>query len=125
MAKLVTFLGMHLRLPAEKDCGLTNRSTGHFAAVRAWLSFHFQPNTAHRKVPVSFNVRRHKLRRRGVSKFPQVKYARALPFLEVARLLAKYKSAIHTVESNIKMYSFSCCLNTNWMSAQKLVLGIV
>ena len=43
-------------------CGLTGRSTGHFAAVRVWLSFHFQPNTARRKVPVSFNVRRHRTR---------------------------------------------------------------
>ena len=57
MAKLVTFLGMHLRLPAEKDCGLTNRSTGHFAAVQFWAQ-KSSPKFAHRKVPVSSNVRR-------------------------------------------------------------------
>ena len=42
-----------------KQCGLTGRSTGHFAAGRVWASFHSRPNPAHRKMPVSFNVRPH------------------------------------------------------------------
>ena len=40
-----------------RHCWLTHRSTGHFAAVRVWPSFHSWPNPAHRKVPVSSNVR--------------------------------------------------------------------
>ena len=36
----------------------TIRSTGQFAAVRVRPSFHSWPNTAHRKLPVSSNVRR-------------------------------------------------------------------
>ena len=39
----------------------TGCSTGHFAAGRVWASFHSWPNTARRKAPVSFNVKRHKL----------------------------------------------------------------
>ena len=42
---------------SSRHCWLTNRSTGHFAAVRVWPSIHSWPNTAHRKVPVSSNVR--------------------------------------------------------------------
>ena len=42
---------------ASRHCWLTNRSTGHFAAVRVRPSFHSWPNTARRKVPVSSNVR--------------------------------------------------------------------
>lgn len=38
------------------QCGLTGRSTGHFAAGRVWASFHSRPNPARRKMPVSFNV---------------------------------------------------------------------
>ena len=38
--------------------GLTIRSTGHFAAVQVWASFHSRPNPAYRKMPVSSNVRR-------------------------------------------------------------------
>jgi hypothetical protein len=36
---------------------LTNRSTGHFAACGNWASFHSHPIAAHRKMPVSSNVR--------------------------------------------------------------------
>ena len=46
-------------LAKPSQWGLTGRSTGHFAAVRVWPSFHSWPNTAHRKVPVSSNVSHH------------------------------------------------------------------
>ena len=39
----------------ETRC-LTIRSTGHFAAVQVWASFHSRPNPACRKMPVSSNV---------------------------------------------------------------------
>ena len=42
-----------------KQCGLTGRSTGHFVAGRVWASFHFRPNPARHKMPVSYNVRPH------------------------------------------------------------------
>ena len=38
--------------------GLTDRSTGHFAAVQVW-AINSSPNSVHRKVPVSSNVRPH------------------------------------------------------------------
>ena len=41
----------------QKQRGLTIRSTGHFAAVQVWAKNH-SPNPAHRKMPVSSNVRR-------------------------------------------------------------------
>ena len=46
-----------LKLLARR--GLTTRSTGHFAAVQFWAQ-EPSPKSAHRKVPVSSNVRRQK-----------------------------------------------------------------
>ena len=43
--------------PRNPKCCLTIRSTGHFAAVQVWASFHSRPNPAYRKMPVSSNVR--------------------------------------------------------------------
>ena len=45
-----------LKLLARR--GLTTRSTGHFAAVQFWAQ-EPSPKSAHRKVPVSSNVRPH------------------------------------------------------------------
>ena len=44
----------------QRKRGLTIRSTGHFAAVGLWPSFHSWPNANLRKTPVSSNVRPHK-----------------------------------------------------------------
>ena len=43
----------------RRERGLTIRSTGHFVASGSWASFHSRPTAAHRKMPVSFNVRQH------------------------------------------------------------------
>ena len=43
----------------REQCWLTLRSTGHFAAVQVWASFHSRLNPAYRKMPVSSNVRPH------------------------------------------------------------------
>ena len=45
-----------LKLLARR--GLTTRSTGHFAAIQFWAQ-EPSPKSAHRKVPVSSNVRPH------------------------------------------------------------------
>ena len=42
---------------AAERGGLTIRSTGHFAAVQFLSSFHSRQKFAHRKVPVSYDVR--------------------------------------------------------------------
>ena len=49
----------------QRQCWLTIRSTGHFAAHRRWASFHSRPTPLCRKMPVSSNVRRHRQRHSG------------------------------------------------------------
>ena len=44
--------------PHTAHCWLTLRSTGHFAAVGLWPSFHSRPKPNLRKTPVSSNVMR-------------------------------------------------------------------
>ena len=52
--------------------GLTIRSTGHFAAVRAWASFHSRPSPVFRKMPVSSNVRPREHDRRRIMKYQTI-----------------------------------------------------
>ena len=49
---------------AKTRC-LTIRSTGHFVASGCWASFHSRPTAGCHKMPVSSNVRQHRLTPRG------------------------------------------------------------